>query len=103
MAGKYFFKNDIGVPEIKIGTKGFVCIGAEPPMDHPHIYLTMGDKNFKHCLYCNTKFVYEPALHLHLPCAYQRNPAIQADTFSKICLGATDVRKFPLVWTFFKH
>ena len=62
MEGKYFFKNDIGVPEIKIGTKGFVCIGAEPPMDHPHIYLTMGDKNFKHCLYCNTKFVYEPAL-----------------------------------------
>ena len=28
MAGKYFFKNDLG-DRNKNGTKGFVCIGAE--------------------------------------------------------------------------
>ena len=62
MAGKYYFKNDIGAKEIKIGTKHFVCIGETPPMDHPHTYYTMGDENHKHCTYCYTKFVYEPAL-----------------------------------------
>jgi len=58
------FKNDIGVKEIQIGTKGFVCIGETPPMDHPHIYLTMGEENHKVCLYCNTKYVYNPALSI---------------------------------------
>lgn len=62
MAGKYFYKNDIGVSEIKIGTKGFICIGCEPPNDHPHTYYTMGDGDYKHCTYCYTKFVYDPTL-----------------------------------------
>ena len=56
------YKNDIGVPVIKIGSKSFVCIGCMPPNDHPHIYLTMGKLDHKHCLYCNTKFEYDPTL-----------------------------------------
>ena len=36
------FKNDQGVPEIRIGVKEFKCVGASPPQDHPHIYLEMG-------------------------------------------------------------
>tara|TARA_B100001094_G_scaffold328946_1_gene390552 strand:+ start:1320 stop:1571 length:252 start_codon:yes stop_codon:yes gene_type:complete len=56
------YKNDIGVPVIKIGVKGFVCIGAEPPNDHPHVYMTMGDKDYKVCLYCNTRFEYDATL-----------------------------------------
>lgn len=59
------YKNDIGVTEIKIGVKSFVCIGCEPPNDHPHIFLTMGDKDYKVCLYCNTKFIYDPTLSQH--------------------------------------
>tara|TARA_B100000989_G_scaffold100877_1_gene73708 strand:+ start:937 stop:1182 length:246 start_codon:yes stop_codon:yes gene_type:complete len=59
------YKNDIGAKEIKIGVKNFVCIGTTPPDDHPHIFLTMGDKDHKVCLYCNTKFVYDPTLSQH--------------------------------------
>tara|TARA_B100001287_G_C22239099_1_gene325094 strand:+ start:131 stop:382 length:252 start_codon:yes stop_codon:yes gene_type:complete len=59
------YKNDIGVAEIKIGVKNFVCIGETPPMDHPHIFLTMGDKDYKVCLYCNTKFTYDETLSKH--------------------------------------
>ena len=59
------YKNDIGATEIKIGVKSFVCIGCEPPNDHPHIFLTMGDKDYKVCLYCNTKFIYDPTLSQH--------------------------------------
>jgi uncharacterized Zn-finger protein len=35
------FRNDNGVPEIRIGVKEFKCIGVSPPQDHPHIYLDM--------------------------------------------------------------
>ena len=59
------YKNDIGVAEIKIGVKSFVCVGETPPMDHPHIFLTMGDKDHKVCLYCNTKFIYDETLSKH--------------------------------------
>lgn len=61
--GTSSFKNDIGVKEIQIGTKRFVCIGETPPMDHPHVYLTMGELDHKVCLYCNTKYVYNPDLN----------------------------------------
>jgi hypothetical protein len=29
------FKNDRGVPDIRIGVKEFECVGASPSMDHP--------------------------------------------------------------------
>ena len=61
------YKNDVGVPRIRIGAKGFVCIGETPPMDHPHIYLTMPADGHKICLYCNTEFVYDETLALNTP------------------------------------
>mgnify|MGYP003123007309 FL=1 len=61
------YKNDLGVAKIKIGAKGFVCIGETPPMDHPHIYLTMPDDGSKFCLYCNTEFVYDDSLAIDSP------------------------------------
>ncbi len=65
--GVPLYKNDIGVKKIKIGAKGFVCIGESPPMDHPHIYLTMPSDGHKICLYCNTEFVYDEALSYDRP------------------------------------
>jgi uncharacterized Zn-finger protein len=65
--GVPLYKNDIGVKKIKIGAKGFVCIGESPPMDHPHIYLTMPSDGHKICLYCNTEFVCDEALRYDKP------------------------------------
>ncbi len=56
------FKNDLGLAEIRIGVKEFKCIGVSPPDDHPHIYHNMGDQDFIHCLYCNTKYIFRPYL-----------------------------------------
>tara|TARA_B100001121_G_C18263999_1_gene422995 strand:- start:125 stop:394 length:270 start_codon:yes stop_codon:yes gene_type:complete len=56
------YKNDIGVMEIRIGTKNFMCMGVSPPMDHPHVYLTMGDDGTKICPYCSTTFIYDDTL-----------------------------------------
>jgi uncharacterized Zn-finger protein len=36
------FRNDRGVPEIRIGVSEFKCIGISPPQDHPHVYINMG-------------------------------------------------------------
>ncbi len=56
------FVNDVGVEEIRIGVKAFKCIGASPPMDHPHIFLEMGLANEIFCPYCSTKFVFDKKL-----------------------------------------
>ena len=37
------FHNDPGVPVIEIGAHEFMCVGATPPFDHPHVFLDMGD------------------------------------------------------------
>jgi uncharacterized Zn-finger protein len=37
------FHNDLGVPVIEIGAKKFMCMGALPPQDHPHVFCDMGD------------------------------------------------------------
>jgi uncharacterized Zn-finger protein len=42
MSGYPKFRNDRGVPEIRIGVREFDCIGVSPPQDHPHIYIDMG-------------------------------------------------------------
>ena len=36
------FHNDLGVAVIHVGSKEFMCIGALPPFDHPHVFLDMG-------------------------------------------------------------
>lgn len=56
------FQNAAGVEKIEIGDKQFECIGANPPFDHPHIYLDMGADNQIVCPYCSTLYVYNPKL-----------------------------------------
>ena len=36
------FHNDLGVAVIDIGAREFMCVGAMPPFDHPHVYCDMG-------------------------------------------------------------
>ncbi len=57
-----YFQNDAGHREIAIGVKEFMCMGATPPFDHPHVYLDMGDDDAMVCPYCSTLYRYEPAL-----------------------------------------
>lgn len=56
------FHNSAGVAHIEIGVKEFMCIGANPPYDHPHIFLDMGDDSEKVCPYCSTHYVYNADL-----------------------------------------
>ena len=42
------FHNDPGVPVIEIGAREFMCVGATPPFDHPHVFLDMGDDKRDH-------------------------------------------------------
>ncbi len=53
------FNNDLGVPSIKVGVKEFMCTGASPPFDHPHIFIDMGSDGEAICSYCSTRFVYD--------------------------------------------
>ena len=59
------YKNDIGTKSIQIGTRNFVCIGETPPMDHPHMFLTMGSGISKVCLYCNTEYTLNLSLKVN--------------------------------------
>jgi uncharacterized Zn-finger protein len=59
------FHNDLGVPVIEIGAKKFMCVGARPPMDHPHVFCDMGDEGEIVCPYCSTLYRYDPALGSH--------------------------------------
>lgn len=57
------FQNDAGHPVISIGVREFMCVGANPPFDHPHVYLDMGDDAEKVCPYCSTLYRYDASLH----------------------------------------
>ncbi|WIM09324.1 MAG: hypothetical protein OJF58_000275 [Enhydrobacter sp.] len=61
-SGRPKFRNDRGVPEIRIGTREFECIGVSPPLDHPHIYIDMGAADAIRCPYCATHFRFDPRL-----------------------------------------
>ncbi|MBO6637657.1 MAG: zinc-finger domain-containing protein [Roseitalea sp.] len=56
------FKNDRGIPEVRIGVREFRCAGESPPQDHPHVYLDMGASDTILCPYCVTRFRYDPNL-----------------------------------------
>ena len=56
------FHNDIGVEKIYIGVKEFQCMGARPPMDHPHVYLDMGADDQIVCPYCSTLYIHDANL-----------------------------------------
>ncbi|MFG1420094.1 zinc-finger domain-containing protein [Roseixanthobacter liquoris] len=57
------FCNDLGVAVVEVGAKEFMCIGAKPPFDHPHIFIDMGDETEAVCSYCSTLYRHNPALH----------------------------------------
>ncbi|WP_342361634.1 zinc-finger domain-containing protein [Terrarubrum flagellatum] len=61
--GVPYFHNDHGVATIHIGAREFMCIGAKPPFDHPHVFLDMGGDNEIICPYCSTLYRYLPELH----------------------------------------
>jgi uncharacterized Zn-finger protein len=56
------FHNDLGLSTIKVRVKEFMCIGAKPPFDHPHIFIDIGSDNEAICSYCSTRYVYDSAL-----------------------------------------
>jgi uncharacterized Zn-finger protein len=56
------FQNDAGHRVIEIGVKEFMCVGANPPFDHPHIFIDMGDEDEAVCSYCSTLYRYSPKL-----------------------------------------
>ena len=56
------FHNDPGAPAIDLGSREFMCIGAKPPFDHPHVFLDMGSDDEIICPYCSTLFRYRASL-----------------------------------------
>jgi uncharacterized Zn-finger protein len=56
------FHNDLGVAVIEIGAREFMCEGAKPPFDHPHVYCDMGGDNEYVCPYCSTLYRHDPGL-----------------------------------------
>jgi uncharacterized Zn-finger protein len=56
------FRNDRGVPEIRIGVREFKCIGVSPPQDHSHVYTDIGEADTIFCPYCATQFRFDPRL-----------------------------------------
>ncbi len=56
------FHNTGGVARIAIGVREFMCVGARPPHDHPHVFLDMGDDTEIVCPYCSTLFMHKSDL-----------------------------------------
>jgi uncharacterized Zn-finger protein len=56
------FHNDLGVQVIEIGAKKFMCMGALPPQDHPHVFCDMGEDVEYVCPYCSTLYRHNRAL-----------------------------------------
>jgi len=56
------FHNDPGVAVIEIGAREFMCVGAIPPFDHPHVFCDMGDDAEYICPYCSTLYRHDPTL-----------------------------------------
>ena len=59
------FHNEPGLPVIEIGAHEFMCVGALPPLDHPHVFLDMGDDAEIICPYCSTLYRHDPKLDPH--------------------------------------
>jgi len=56
------FHNEPGAPTIRIRVREFMCTGAKPPFDHPHIFIDMGSEGEAICSYCSTRYVYDETL-----------------------------------------
>lgn len=61
--GTPHFQNDRGAAGIRIGAREFMCIGATPPFDHPHVFLDMGSDSEIVCPYCSTLYSFDASLH----------------------------------------
>ena len=59
------FHNEPGVAAIRVGVKEFMCVGALPPFDHPHIFIDIGGDTDAICGYCSTRFIYDAKLGAH--------------------------------------
>ena len=56
------FVNDVGSENIRIGVTRFMCMGAKPPFDHPHVFLDMTSSKQIICPYCSTLYIYDARL-----------------------------------------
>lgn len=56
------FHNDPGVQTIRVRVKEFMCTGARPPFDHPHIFIDMGSDGEAICSYCSTRYLFDQSL-----------------------------------------
>ncbi len=54
------FHNSAGHDTVEIGVREFMCVGAEPPFDHPHVFLDLGSEDEKVCPYCSTLYRFNP-------------------------------------------
>ena len=57
------FHNSMGLSMIEIGAHEFMCIGASPPFDHPHVFLDMGSADEIVCPYCSTLYKLNASLN----------------------------------------
>ena len=85
MHGTPHFHNQPGLPSLKVGVRKFMCVGALPPFDHPHIFIDMGRETDIVCSYCSTRFVFEPELKSMVEpaeCLYLPDAAAASETGS---------------------
>jgi uncharacterized Zn-finger protein len=61
-SGVPHFHNDPGVTTIEVGSREFMCIGATPPFDHPHVFIDMGLDDEAICSYCGTLYRFKAGL-----------------------------------------
>ena len=57
------FHNTAGVQTISVAAHEFMCVGALPPYDHPHVFLDMGSDVEIICPYCSTLYKFDAKLH----------------------------------------
>ena len=60
--GTPHFHNTMGLAVIEVGAREFMCIGAYPPHDHPHVFLDMGGADEMVCPYCSTLYKFNAGL-----------------------------------------
>lgn len=56
------YHNAAGAEAVTIGAHEFMCVGAPPPFDHPHIFIEMGKETTAVCPYCSTLYRYSAEL-----------------------------------------
>jgi uncharacterized Zn-finger protein len=56
------FQNSMGLSAIEVGSREFMCIGARPPHDHPHVFIDMGAADEIVCPYCSTLYKFNNTL-----------------------------------------